>query len=555
MKKTCSVFVVAYLVLFAGYYWFLQARFENPPLLVLSFLGAMGLFFFLAGIAGLFTGTSDKAVLAKAGQMTMPKDGKKAAVSGIVQPTGLSLCRSPLSGEDCVAYEYKFQTRNNTGDPVEYSGYGMSSCAIRASYGDVRLLSFPVLDAIGWESAAWQLDPDEDQSEMGPAGPPASIAQEYIANTKFREVKINELIQTFEEMFADKDGVLKTDLCKKLNREQYDGDKFWQRTVRAGAEVCALGRFSAKQNALVGEWGFKTSIIRLFPGNAEMVSRTIGREYKVTITFGLVFFLLIHAFLFVAYKYRYTNASASDQFSDLQIAAQDHDLKTIERMLDGGVDVNLRDSDGKTLLLVNSRDTDVVAMLIKHHADLEARDREWDETALFEAVREGPIEVVQMLIRAGANVNAVSKKPDRHTPLNEAVRAQRPDVEKMLMGAGAVDDRVTAANGNPIQPNDDVVATFSAFMDAIYGKDVDTMMKLTGNTNRKAYNTTDFSIWQGVRVHHPDSISGYKNEQTATLRVEGPMPDGTRTAWWYQLTKNSEGKWVIDREWWETPQH
>lgn len=552
MKKTCGMFVVAYLVLFAGYYWFLQTRFENAPLLILSFLGAMGLFFFIAGIVGLFTGSSDKAVLAKARQMTAPKDGKKIAVSGIVQPTGLSLCRSPLSGEDCVAYEYKFQTTNNEGIPVEYTGYGMSSCAISASYGNVRLLSFPVLDAMSWESATHGLDPDEDQSEVGPAGPPVSIAQEYIANTKFREVKINELIQTFEEIFADEDGVLKTDLCRKLQRDQYSGEKFWQRTVRAGSEVCALGRYSAKQNALVGQWGFKASVIRLFPGNVETVAGTIGREYRVTFTFGLVFFLLLHAALFVAYKYRYTNAKPSDQFSSLQIAAQDHDIKSIEKMLDGGVDVNLRDDDGKTLLLVNSRDPEVVAVLIKHHANLEARDREYDETALFEAVREGPIEVVQMLIKAGANVNAVSMKPDRHTPLNEAIRAGRPDVEKLLRDAGATDDRVTAANGTPIQPNDDVVATFSAYMDAIYGKDIDTMMKLTGNTDRKAYNIADFGLWQSVRVHHPDSISGYKNEQTATLRVEGPMPDGTKTVWWYQMTKNAEGKWVIDREWWET---
>lgn len=545
------MFVVAYLVLFGGYYWFLQTRFEKAPLIVLSILGSMGLFFLVAGITGLFTGSSDKAVLAKANQ-TMPKDGKKAAVSGIVQATGLSLCRSPLSGEDCLAYEYKFQTRNNEGQPVEYSGYGMSSCAIRTSFGDVRLLSFPVLDAVPWESAALRLDPDEDQSEMGP---PVSIAQEYIANTKFREVKINELIRTFEEIFADEDGVLKTDLCRKLNPREFSGEKFWQRTVRAGSEVCALGRFSAKQNALVGEWGFKASVIRLFPGNAETVSRTIGKDYKVTFRFGLVFFLLIHAVLFVAYKYRYTNASTGDQFTALQIAAQDHNLKEMERMLDGGVDVNVRDTDGKTLLLVNSRDPDVVALLIKHHADLEIRDREWDETALFEVVREGPPEVVQMLIRAGANVNAVSNKPDRHTPLNEAVRAGRPDVEKMLRDAGATDDRVTAANGTPIAPNDDVVATFSAYMDAIYGKDIDTMMKLTGSTDRKAYNAADFGLWQNVRVHHPNSISGYKNEQTATLRVEGPMPDGTKTVWWYQMTKNSEGKWMIAREWWETPAH
>lgn len=555
MKKSCGVFIAVYLVLFAGYYFFLQTRFEGGALWALSLLGSMGLALFLSGIIGLFTGSSDKTLLLNAGKKP-PKDGKTTGVAGTVQPVGVSMCKSPLTGEDCLIYEYQFQTTDTGGNPIEYSGYGMTSCAIRTSLGDVRVLSFPILDAIPWSGDVQDMEePDEPDSENKPvfinpaAIDPRAVAQEYIANTKFQEVGIGKIVQIFQEIWTDDDGILKVDLVRKMNSQQYNGDRFVQRMIPPGKQVCAIGHFSGQRGGLIGTTGIRPVVTRLFGGTAAEVSSRVAKEHRVTFTFGLVFFLFMHVFLFVVYKYRYTNGTPDQISSNLQIAIQDHNLKEIERMLDGGVDVNMQDSEGRTALLINYRDPDVVGLLLKHHPNLEIHDREWDETVLFKAAREGDAEVVRMLIKAGADVNAVSKIPSRRTPLSDAITAGRPDVEKMLLDAGAVDDRVTAANGTPISVGDDVASTFDAYMDAIYSKDVDAMMKLNGSTDRKGYESGDYNLWQSVRVRHPDSYTGFKNDTTATLRVEGPMPNGQKNAWWYQMKKSAEGKWFIEREW------
>lgn len=536
MKKTCSLFIFAYLILFAAYYWFLRSRIESPGFLILAVLGAAGMLFMISGIAGFFTESSDRTVLMEASKgKRAPQDGKKSAATGSIQATGLTLCRSPLTNEECVAYEYQVRVMDASGNPVDYFGFGMCPCAVQSPLGNVRLLSFPVLEGFSWEKP-------QDQS----------VAQAYIAGTKFKEVGLNQLAQTFEDVFTDKDGIVKTDARRKSSK-RFMGQEFQQRIVRPGTQVCALGRYSAKDQGLLGEMGVHASMNRLYPGSAEQVASSISREFRVTFRFGLMFFLLIHAMLFVIVKYRYLSYTPDQRFSKMQLAAQEHDFDELGMLLNSGFDVNQRDSDGQTLLMVNHREPDVEKFLIEHHADVKTQDPKSGETALFWAVREGPPEVVKMLIDAGSDVNAVGRIPEPHTPLDEAIRAERPDVQKMLLDAGARDSRISAANGQPVQADDDVVRTYNAYITAIGEKDIDALMRLEGLKNRKALEDADFKFWQNSRIPHPSSLAGYKNDTAATVKAQGKAADGSDAIWWYQFKKSPAGEWMIEREWSETP--
>ncbi len=54
--------------------------------------------------------------------------------------------------------------------------------------------------------------------------------------------------------------------------------------------------------------------------------------------------------------------------------------------------------------------------------------------ALVEASGEGHLEIVQMLLRAGANINAFS---DSYTPLTKASRGGQTGVVRLLVDVGA----------------------------------------------------------------------------------------------------------------------
>ena len=72
--------------------------------------------------------------------------------------------------------------------------------------------------------------------------------------------------------------------------------------------------------------------------------------------------------------------------------------RLVEALLDGGADVNVRDAQGRTALMVAAWGgaADVVAILLQHHADLDARDAH-GATALGMARRARQREVARLL--------------------------------------------------------------------------------------------------------------------------------------------------------------
>ena len=77
----------------------------------------------------------------------------------------------------------------------------------------------------------------------------------------------------------------------------------------------------------------------------------------------------------------------------------------------------------------------LVSDLIVLGANLDWQDEKWGWTPLHWAARAGKIEIVRMLIDAGANVNVQTNGGS--TPLHEAVRYGSVEIVRMLIDAGA----------------------------------------------------------------------------------------------------------------------
>ena len=84
------------------------------------------------------------------------------------------------------------------------------------------------------------------------------------------------------------------------------------------------------------------------------------------------------------------------------------DLDAAARLIDWGVDVDAQRADGKTLLILAARASDVILVrdLIAAGADVDGASRNGGTALMFAAVR-GDIETQRALIDAGADVNAV----------------------------------------------------------------------------------------------------------------------------------------------------
>ena len=110
--------------------------------------------------------------------------------------------------------------------------------------------------------------------------------------------------------------------------------------------------------------------------------------------------------------------------------------KKVEELLKEGANVNAKNSDGYTALILASSNgrTEIVAMLLEKGADVNAKDK-YNATALIKASSNGHTEIVAKLLDAGADVNA--KNDYGYTALIQASRNKHTEIVAMLLDNGA----------------------------------------------------------------------------------------------------------------------
>ncbi len=151
------------------------------------------------------------------------------------------------------------------------------------------------------------------------------------------------------------------------------------------------------------------------------------------------------------------NAKDKDGCTALMMAASNGDTKIVSLLLEKGADPNKRGNlkllnlkyPTPLMVAVRGGNAEIAALLLKHGADIEAvaeeiigidaiglEETSWEDiTPLMRAIIEGQNEVAILLIRNKANVNAMDFI-DR-TPLMYAAREGQPGIVSLLLEKGA----------------------------------------------------------------------------------------------------------------------
>jgi len=107
-------------------------------------------------------------------------------------------------------------------------------------------------------------------------------------------------------------------------------------------------------------------------------------------------------------------ATATDRYgvTPLYLAAVNGNADIIRRLLDAGADSNGIDGGGETVLMTAARTGSPAALraLLERGAKVDAREPEFQQTALMIAVREDHDEAVGVLLASGASPNAQTRK-------------------------------------------------------------------------------------------------------------------------------------------------
>lgn len=130
------------------------------------------------------------------------------------------------------------------------------------------------------------------------------------------------------------------------------------------------------------------------------------------------------------------NFNATNENGDtfLIAASRQGSLKIVKSLIGYGADVNAKNNDGRTALMLTSN-LEIAKLLIDSGADVNAKNNNGG-TALTRAVYWDKLEVAKLLIDNGADVNA---KDDEfgQTALTQAVNWDRLEIAKLLIDNGA----------------------------------------------------------------------------------------------------------------------
>ncbi|MCP5095485.1 MAG: hypothetical protein GY943_08030, partial [Chloroflexi bacterium] len=146
------------------------------------------------------------------------------------------------------------------------------------------------------------------------------------------------------------------------------------------------------------------------------------------------------------------------------VATLRNNLEIFSLLHEAGADVTITDSSGSSLLhhAANNNAVEIATILLTLDGiDMEHRRDKWEFTPLLLAAFEGNIEMVDLLVSHGANIEANDKWED--TPLNTAAWNGKLEVVQRLVELGAKTDVINVEGKGPLdhargQKHEDVEA-------------------------------------------------------------------------------------------------
>lgn len=208
----------------------------------------------------------ERALLLGAAKGAPLVDGKWVAVNGPIRSR--APVRAPLSGRQCVAYEYRIskeeQTTDGSRDVTCFEGKGLAPSSIAARQGTVRLFAVPTIDAKmdrlelrdALENARAYIDATAFESSATPKEQRVSMEQESSNDTE--QFRKDRMVWGIEDLRI---GI------------------FEERHIAQGETVCAFGRYSQARGAIVPHPNYATRA-RLMRGDAGIAARELMKRIK-----------------------------------------------------------------------------------------------------------------------------------------------------------------------------------------------------------------------------------------------------------------------------------
>ncbi|MEO7393169.1 MAG: hypothetical protein ABIU58_13415 [Ramlibacter sp.] len=293
--KGCVMSLVALAAVFGAYFWVLQ-HLEVPVNLILSSFGSIGLLILLSSIYQVIFGNGNGKALKRALQGEPLREGEVEAVWGTIHALGDPIV-APITGQECVAYEYDVKrptVQNDEGETREQgsdmAGMALTPSVIRSQRGNVRLMGFNMLTEFPQEN----LDDFPFRLEQ---------AHAYLQATEFKQMgvtKIFSALSQMDEMLADDDGSVRQDwLMRKKEEIDLGSDRMSEKVIKEGDMVTAIGIWDPARG-IVPRMGKRKTMIQLRPGGGEtMVARATKRPWGMLL-FALVWSGAAHAFIYFA---------------------------------------------------------------------------------------------------------------------------------------------------------------------------------------------------------------------------------------------------------------
>lgn len=540
MKRACLVSLLVWAGLSGAFYYYFHQRFTPPG----DLWGAIAAGFFtglvIGSISSAWQARRDAGRVADAsqGQMyTAPEDGQTIAIYGNVRALHTPLT-TPFTHKPAVYYSYEIEHLSHSGKDTnwvkDYSGMALAPSVIDSMHGPVRLLTFPALE--GFVKESWSGGSEE-----------MDRAREYVRDTPFEKMSgfaVRKIIGEVKDLMTDSDGEIRKDWQMGDSDPTLDDHTAREEVILNGEQVCAIGRWSQERGALLPE--ADSAQVRIVRGAPQEVVSKLRKKSASNIIVGLVVGLIANGVIFGVLTARESSSPSVRRQKQAVLlgAVQTGNLSELRKAVDHGAKLNAV-YPGDQPLLFEARDAKTVSWLVENGADVNLRNDKGETPLIFHAA-DGRADLVQALIESHASLDVAD--PEYHmTALQRALHAEHLDVVELLRKAGAKDDTITAQNGSAIDETHPAFAVVRKYLDAVFAEQPET---LTGLSTFH-FDGTDFATWKASRTHEPHMVSGFANEDAATIVVRGPRTNGGSTTWTYQVC-HVNNAWRVCEERWET---
>lgn len=324
MLKGCGLSLLMLVVLAGGYMYAFDQIFQRPEGLIFGGISGLITFFCIGALTNAWTAWSDWSLISKSEFGIQLNDGEKIAVAGRIRADGEPM-KAPFSGKECVICEYhiaqpEVESSSSDSDNTasDFAGFLMTPCKIETSWGDVRLLGFPMVDDT-------VIDHCILTSEV-------QAARNFLLHTEFEDrsgMKVVSILSVFSEVWSDDDGrverhmrLTSTPIDKIIppraeetaqgfqeainetddpDNLAFDGAESFshslpiltEKRVDPGENVVVFGIYNEARRGLLPRRG-STTVNRLKRGTAEEVAAKLKRNMMGSVIGGLVVLVILH---------------------------------------------------------------------------------------------------------------------------------------------------------------------------------------------------------------------------------------------------------------------